>query len=249
MIEWAKDGRDILNSRTDIDPKEKTRMEHYLALIEGDIEAIQNSVAQSGLKTSPLPKPEVQATTFTLSTEQRQALKERARGEKKEVVVYTIQPRSITVQLQEDGQYFIFVNDSPNLRELVRPQTFDIAFFVDKKQKWARPIPKSNNSSLQRQRELIEGDFSQSLNTPGVKAIMAHAYVLTQADIAHQKKTGTVLIPDYFARTPDETFGSDVARVGRRHPGRRLDVDDWRRDDGRDYVWALPAIVSANLEI
>lgn len=186
-------------------------------------------------------------TSFT--KEQRSALAERAKKENKELAIYEIQPKSLASQLAENPDYFGYVNESLALRDLVEPVSFEAAVFVDKKTKRGVPIPESNRLPLDKQKEIIEGNYNRKLKVRGVKAIMVHAYVDTQLDIEHQKQTGRKFLDGFYARTPDETFGSDVADVGRINPGNPLHVYDGDRDYGDDDVFAFPVVVPNSVEI
>ena len=73
--------------------------------------------------------------------------------------------------------------------------------------------------------------------------------ILRQLDIEHQKRIGKKLLVGFHARTPDETFGSRVADVGRYRPDGLLRVCVWRRDCALGGVFAFPVVVPANLEI
>jgi len=191
-------------------------------------------------------RAEQEESIFRFSNEQSKALAEKAKEAGQEIIICQIRPKSITQQLIEDAQYFGYVNAAQDLRSLVVPVSFEAAAFVDKKTKRGVPIPKSNERALDRQKEMIEGEFDQDLKVPGVKAIMAHAYVDTQLDIEHQKRIGKKLLVGFHARTPDETFGSRVADVG---PDGLLRVCVWRRDCALGGVFAFPVVVPANLEI
>ena len=184
-----------------------------------------------------------------LLPEQKKALKAKAKEVKgaEDFALFTIGPKSIAQQLIEDSKYFSIVNESQSIRDLVKPLTFELAFPVNR-EGYAVPIPKSNWQRLKTQAEMIaEFGHHLKLADEGLKAIMAHAYVNTQADISHQKQTGKVLIPDFLVRTPDETPDSGTAVVGRFYHVYGLSVYDWHGDDVN--VWALPAVVPANLEI
>jgi len=192
--------------------------------------------------------PELAVVQFPLAQEQLGVLQEKAKKEGKEVVRYQVWPKSVAQQLLEDKPYFGFVNESEDLRNLVEPVSFEAAVLIAKKTQIAVPLKKSFSLSLQDQQEMVQ-EYSQPLEHDGIKAIMAHAYVDTQLDIAHQKQTGNKLLVGFYARTPDKTFGSSVADVGRIDSDSPLDVYDWDRGAGRSRVCVLPVVVPANLEI
>lgn len=161
--------------------------------------------------------------------------------------ICTVEPKPLGLVVSENKPFFGYVTDSRTLLDLPIPVAFEVAFPVDSKGK-ARPIQGSNNTPLDEQDAMI-GEFGQNLGIDGVRAVMQHASVVSQADIKHQKEIEEKFIVGFFARTPDQTFRSHVAYVGRFHDAHLLDVPYWYRAHGSQGVWALPAVVPADLEI
>jgi len=233
MQEWVQEGQRIA-SRQGIPPSEKELIAAYLAQMRGDLERSQ------------IP-------TFTLSGEQRQAIRAKTceiEGAKDIVVYHASGLISVGMQYEQDRPYFGYVTESESFRNLTFPVYFETAVFVDKNGH-AVALPKSNNLLMERQKGMIETDFAKTLAVPGVKAVMHHALFWTQLDIKHQKERGQKLLVGLYARTPDQTFDSIVAHVhvGRVYPGSQLSVSGWDRDFGRDDVWAVPAVVPEAVEI
>lgn len=212
--------------------------------------ASYKSIRKAGLIKNELPiTAESISKQLVMTGEQKKALKARAKEfeDVKDFAFFTIPSKSIAQQLVENPDYFDFVNDSPTLRNLVMPLTFDMAIPVDKN-KQAVPIANSSGLPLDAQREMDE-NFGKSLAKEGLKSVMVHAYALTYADITSQEQTGKKLIVGFYSRTQDPTVGPSVANVGRIDPDYRLGVSDWHRDYGHRHVHALPAVVPMELEI
>lgn len=224
---------DILASQEAVDPTQRARLESYLVGIRTDLERLN-------------------VPTFVLGVEQRRELKAKAKelvDGAKDIVVYQVSGLvSVGMQYEQDRPYFGDVNESETLRNLTFPIALDAAVFLDDRGR-AIPLPKSNYLPMDDQREMIENDFNQALNIPGAKGVMLHAPFSTQMDIKHQKEAAKKLIVGFYARTPDQTFDSLVAHVGRLYSGHLLRVNGWDRDGGYDEVWALPAVVSQAVKI
>lgn len=70
-----------------------------------------------------------------------------------------------------------------------------------------------------------------------------YASILAQLDFEHQTRTGRAFFTNWFGRTDDQVIPGSVAHVGRFGPTSGLLVRDWARGDGRDYVFAVSAVV------
>lgn len=161
--------------------------------------------------------------------------------EKKGMTVFVIKPKSVAQLLAEKGQYFGYVINSRKMRDFV-PEAMEVA--IDTNQ---LAIPKSGDLSLDRHRAMVseyERALKKETGLKGIKAVMTHASVYSQLDIAYQEQNpGKVLFPDFFARTIDKTVGSSVAFVGRFFPDDLLYVYNWHAVFGPPDVRAVPVVV------
>lgn len=193
--------------------------------------------------TGPFEQPRdlLKETLALLANLREPTQKERETLEKKGAIFLPVEAKSLQQVYDKNKGFFAFLNESESLRGYTPPQAFEVAVFLNKLR-----IDRSNNSSQAKQLLLTE-EFSQKdiePELPDAKAIMLPATGIAQIDITYQKRNnGQVLIPDFWVRALDTTFGSGVADVGRDHPDDRLSVNDWRAVDGDPRVWALPAVV------
>lgn len=223
----------ILAGQAAVDPIQRAELESYLAGMRTDFERLNVPI-------------------FALDVEQRKELKAKANElveGAKDIVVYPVSGLvSVGIQYEQDRPYFGYVTESQALRNLTFPIAFETAVFVDG-QRRVVALPRSNKLPMDSQKEMIEGNFDQTLHVPGTRASMLHTPFWTQLDIKHQKEVHKKLIVGLFARTPDQTFDSCVAYVGRIGPDYRLNVGGWHRDVGNDDVWAVPAVVPEAVKI
>ena len=156
-------------------------------------------------------------------------------------VIFPIEPKSLDQILDEQSEYFDYVNPSKVLRDFKPPEAIEIAIHKE------RPaLPDSNYRTQKEQIEMIR-DWGrvtkQETGLTNLQIRMGHASECAQADIAYQKQCGRKLFPDFFARTLDKTTGSGVASVGRPFPESRLRVLVWYAVHGRSIVCAVPVVV------
>lgn len=154
--------------------------------------------------------------------------------------VCQVEPKSVG-QLLTERKPFERVNDSEELRRIL-PKVREVAV---RPENLSIPI---NNLSLEEQLDLITGLRRELRIKTGIEdlhVVMASASVYSQLDFKCQEQTGRKLFRDFYARTPDETFGSRVAQVGRIYDGSQLYVIDGFCDRGNDYVLAVPVVVLA----
>lgn len=196
---------------------------------------------QTKAESAEKPRDLVQETFNLLGNLREPIAEEREVFEQKGYVFITIEAKPLGEVLDENEEYFGFVDPSKNLSSYTPPQTFGVAINPNKLR-----IERSNNSSQAQQLRMIEEHLQKEIKSivPDAKAIMLPATGYAQADIQFQKENdGKKLLPDFYARALDTTVGSNVADVGRPDPDDQLDVYDWGADDGADYVWAVPALV------
>ncbi len=109
-------------------------------------------------------------------------------------------------------------------------------------------IENSNNLStdaqiemIKDQERLLKGKLSEKVGN-AIRMYMVSVSVIAQLETAYRKVTGKLLLPDYFARTDDQTVPGSVVHIGRSGPSFGLYVDDWGRDSPSPHIFALSVI-------
>lgn len=186
------------------------------------------------------PEAKIEIKRFT--QEEREVLaKEGLRA------VYTLSGE--TIQMQKDaGRRFWYIASSDSGQLLSVQSMFSEVAFDPRPSKFF--LPKSNNSTLDQQLEMIaeySHNLQRKLGTQTVEAVIGEAPDYTQIAFAHLDVTRKRLFgSDYnynYARTKTPTVGSSVAGVGYFDDVDGLDVDVWRRGHGLSLVWAVPLVV------
>lgn len=208
----------------------------YADIIAGVLKARGKDIA--------LPSTEVAKSGEITPIEIRRFSDEaRAVLEKEGYVIDTLTGQSIA-SLRKAGRKFwsSWHKDYPQLEALIS-MSAEVAIHPEK-----LFIPKSNNSTLAQQEEMIN-EFSEKLGTkiPLVEAIMGGMPDYVDLAFAHLDKTGEYLFGEKYgfnwARTNTPTVGDYVADVGGFYPSRGLGVDDLGRGRGDDSVFASPLVV------
>ena len=153
-------------------------------------------------------------------------------------LVFTVKPQSLDQLLTEKESYFGYVIPSKNLRRIVPPS---MVVAINPNQV---ALHESNNKPIDRQLAMTRNYSRRLQKETGLKdieAILTHASVYAQLDIAYQEQRKGKLFPDFYACTIDKTIGSNVANVGRGYVGDPLNVA-WLRVGG-DQVYAVPVVV------
>jgi len=197
--------------------------------------AVEKPVAQT-----PETPVEIPTVSEELYMKTREALV-------KEGYTFVVDIESLSIdQLAEDpviSQRFGYVSPSEDMRGIVPPQ-MEVAINPKNLR-----IKDSNYKPTDTQKIMINNEETglKDKLPKDVRSLismrMQNASVLVQLDDKYQKETGKVLFTDWFGRTDDQTVPGIVAGVGRFDPADRLDVHDWDRGGGDDYVFAVPVVV------
>lgn len=141
--------------------------------------------------------------------------------------------------------WFIANRDKPGFMNLVSRPT-QIAIFPDPKQFY---VPESNDKNLEIQRHFLKVDEAEVIRKKwgigGLEAVIGDVATHAGLVFAYFDKTGRKVRlhgRNYgyrYARTETPTVGSCVAVVGGFDGTDGLDVDDWYRDRGLGFVWAV----------
>lgn len=192
-------------------------------------------------KDIPLPTSESDARRL-LSDELKEALKREGI-----TAVYSLTGETIADQKENGKKFWRITESGDNSVLAVRSLIGDVA--ID-----PRPntffLPKSNNLTLNQQLELT-AEYSyklqRKLQTDAVEAILGQAPDYTALAFAHLDATDERLFgKNYgfrYTRTQTPVGRSGVAVVGVFSADGGLDVNDWRRGDGSDSIWAVPLVV------
>ncbi len=204
--------------------------------------SVLKAVKLDGFRDVPLPSPESRVRR-PLNDEEKEALSREGL-----TVVYPLTGETIADQREKVRKFWYIAESDNNSLLAVRSLQGDVA--VD-----PRPnkffLPKSNNLTLDQQLEMV-AEFSHKLQrrlkTDSVEAILGQAPDYTELAFTHLDVTSERLFGekyDYnYARTQTPTVGSSVAIVGDFSADFGLRVNYLRRDDGNDYVFAVPLVVA-----
>ena len=223
----------------------------HIAQTSGDEKALEQArgllshvraLKVDGFQDIPLPRTEVSGEIKSFTDEEKKALAKE--GLK---VIYPFNGETIHDQkLAGRPFWYIAESESGSLQE-VHAMFSEIAF-DPRPEKFF--LPKSNNSTLDQQREMIaehSHKLQRKLKTESVEAVMGEAPNYTQLAFAHLDATGVRLFgKDYgfnYARTITPTVGTNVARVGGFDADGGLCVSDAGRDDRDSGVFASPLVV------
>lgn len=90
----------------------------------------------------------------------------------------------------------------------------------------------------------LKGELPEEVRNFNVISMrMLNASGIAQLDFKYQQQTGNSLLPDYFARTDDQTVPGYVASVGRVNPSYGFSVDAWLRGLGHVDIFAVSSVV------
>lgn len=200
------------------------------------------------------PTPERLPEITRFSDEEKRALKE------DKALVYGLEGTTIAAQRElrtaEGKPSFYFVLDAGD-RLVGRPSRLSEVAIYPQTDKFF--IPGTENKDLATQERMVQkdaDDLRKRLGQEGIDVVIPEeAATLTEVTFKHLEETGEWLFGKKYTRAhkldfiygrtknPTNESGSHVAHVGGADPDDGLDVFDWHRGYGDDFLLAVRLVV------